>query len=116
MREPVPHLGYGSTKMMRLLKAAAPQHWKKQFCHPVLKHVYYVEHQFEAGAVGAAWLYGSGSGSTRGSMRLHTAPAPASLTLLFDFFYIKFDFTKFIKSLFFKCSFLARLGSGSGLS
>jgi hypothetical protein len=30
-----------------------------------LKRVYYVEHQFEAGAVGAASLYGSGSGSTR---------------------------------------------------
>jgi hypothetical protein len=48
--------GYGSTKMMRLLAAPAPQHWKKQSRHPVLKRVYYVEHQFKAGAVGASWL------------------------------------------------------------
>jgi hypothetical protein len=53
--------GYGSTKMMRHLAAPASHHWKKQSRHPVLKRVYYVEHQFEAGAVGAALFYCSGS-------------------------------------------------------
>jgi hypothetical protein len=52
-------------QITRLLAAPAPQHWNKQSRHPVLKRVYYVEHQFEAGAVGAASLYGSGSDSTR---------------------------------------------------
>jgi hypothetical protein len=71
----------------------------------ILKQVFYVEHQFEPGAVGAASLYGSGS-TQCGSLRLRTAPTPVSLTMPFHFILnFKFDFTKFIKSLFFNVSF-----------
>jgi hypothetical protein len=45
-------------------------------------------------------------------MRFHRAPAPALLTLLFTFLFTLNLILQIYKKFVFKCSFLARLGSG----
>jgi hypothetical protein len=101
--------------------APAPQHWKKQSRHPVLKRVYYVLNKSSKQELSEPHGFTAPAPpddvARCGSIRLQLLHRLHSFSI---FLYFKFDFTKFIKVCFFYVLFGSDLdpdpGSGSGLS